>query len=46
MINTLGTRMDMELVDGAIRLSEKESDALGNDIRKFSGVENPTVWHS
>lgn len=41
MINTLGTRMDMELVDGAIRLSEKESDALGNDIRKFSGVENP-----
>lgn len=41
MINTLGTRVDMDLVNGAIDLSENTSKALADDIHKFSGIENP-----
>lgn len=41
MINLEGTKVDMDLVLGAIAMSEQASASLSEEIRMISGIENP-----
>lgn len=40
-INLTGIRLDMDLIDGAITISEKETEHLIQEARTLTGVENP-----
>lgn len=41
MINLEGTKVDIDLVKGAIDISEHASDLLKNEIQMITGIENP-----
>lgn len=41
MINLEGTKVDIDLVNGAIGISERASELLKNEIRMMTGIENP-----
>lgn len=41
MVNREGTKVDMDLVQGAIQLSKEATKKLGRDIRNASGIGNP-----
>ena len=41
MVNREGTKVDMDLVQGAIQLSKEAAKTLGRDIRNASGIGNP-----
>lgn len=41
MINLEGTKVDIDLVKGAIDISEHASELLKNEIRMMTGIDNP-----
>nr|DAE50724.1 MAG TPA: DNA polymerase I [Bacteriophage sp.] len=41
MVNREGTKVDMDLVQGAIQLSKEAAEKLGGEIKNASGIENP-----
>ncbi len=41
LINMDGTSVDMELVDGALAVSEKSREALSEKARNLTGLDNP-----
>lgn len=41
LMNALGVRLDCELIDGAIQLSQQASEELLSKARKITGLDNP-----